>query len=74
MAYTELEISPIGGCVFSVNLIGDYDTFDQHLGTVTVGEVDDDGQWVGDDDEVEAVVRERFGHRIPDGLPVVGWP
>ena len=74
MTYTALKISPIGGCTFSVGLVGDADDFDRHLGTIQVGEIDDNEEWDGDDDEVIEAAYNAFGARIPDGLPIVGWP
>lgn len=62
MAYTTVKIIALGGVEFGVSLIdGDENDYpEQFLGSVSYGDIDDEGQWVGDDDDVVAHIVDTF--------------
>ena len=49
-----VEITAAGGTTFHASLDGEY------LGSIEHGGIDEDGQWVGDDDELVAAVRREW--------------
>lgn len=69
-----LDIVASGGTNFQVHLIDNYDPEESpsmqegdFLGTVEFGEIDSDGQFIGEDDDVITAVRSQF--ELADKIP-----
>lgn len=61
MAYLRCEVRPVGGIEWHARMIGDRDNdLDRSLGSFDFGGLDAAGQWVGDEDDLPAHVRETF--------------
>lgn len=50
----------VGGCTFNVYVD------DKYIGSVEAGEIDADGQWVGDESDVESAILNRWEWGLPD--------
>lgn len=57
-----VRITPVGGCQFNATLrpFPNVDELPEPLGSFEAGDIDDEDQWVGDDDEIIAACREQF--------------
>lgn len=71
-----IDVNPQGGTTWTVDLVMQ-DGRRLHCTTIEYGEIDDHGQWCGDDDElaahaVEAVLASRIGSQydIPDDIEI----
>lgn len=66
-----LRIVADGGCTFYGYLVmsEDGEEFSELLGSVQAGDLADNGEWIGGDDDVVQEVRETFN--VPAHVPVI---